>query len=133
MIDRRTVFLDTARGRQHAHRMIDAAPQDYVCRIGQRTRTDLQNRKLHPMLADIQRQVPDMRTFSAEDIKLRFLHALGAEMRFLPALEGGGLFPVGLRSSTLSIEQFSGLLELLLKYGAEHGVVWTAPDRGDEQ
>jgi hypothetical protein len=80
------------------------------------------------MLQDIQRQVPEMATYSAEDMKLRFLNALGVEMRFLPALEGAGSFPVGLRSSTLTVEQFSALIELLYKYGAEKRVVWTDPE-----
>jgi hypothetical protein len=46
-------------------------------------------------------------------------------MRFLPALEGEGMFPVGLRSSTLTVSQFSGLIELLYAYGAKHGVRWS--------
>jgi hypothetical protein len=128
MSERRTVFLDTKRGREHAKRLIDAAPADYVCRVVQKNRTDEQNRKLWPMLQDIQRQVPEMATYSAEDMKLRFLNALGVEMRFLPALEGAGSFPVGLRSSTLTVEQFSALIELLYKYGAEKRVVWTDPE-----
>jgi len=125
MAERRTIFLDTRRGRDHAKRLIEGAPEDYVCRVSQRTRTDEQNRKLWPMLADIQHQVPEAARFSAEDLKLRFLNALGAEMRFLPELEGAGVFPVGLRSSTLTVEQFSALIELLFAYGAKHGVVWS--------
>ena len=132
MTERRTIFLDTQRGREHAKRLIDSAPDSYVCRVSQRNRTDEQNRKLWPMLADIQRQVPEMAAYSAEDIKLRFLNALGVEMRFLPALEGAGAFPVGLRSSTLTVEQFSGLIELLFKFGAEHGVVWSDPESRKE-
>jgi hypothetical protein len=62
-----------------------------------------------------------------DDIKLRFLNALGTELRFLPTLEGEGMFPVGLRSSTLTKDQFSGLIELLYAYGAKHGVRWTDP------
>lgn len=128
MADRRTIFLDSPHGIARAHRQIEDAPADYVCRIGKRTRSDEQNRKLWPMLADIQRQVPGMATYSADDIKLRFLNLLGVEMRFLPTLEGEGMFPVGLRSSTLTVEQFSALVELLYKFGAEHGVVWTDPE-----
>jgi len=105
--------------------MADEAPDDWVARYGQRTRTDDQNRKLWPMIADLQRQDPTMAEFSAEDIKLRFMDALGSEMRFLPKLEGAGMFPVGHRSSTLTVEQFSALLELMNKYGAEHGVEWS--------
>ena len=124
---KRTVFLTTRQARQRAKALIDAAPEGYVMRLAEATRTDRQNRRLWPMLADIQRQVPEMAPYSAEDIKLRFLNALGVEMRFLPALEGAGAFPVGLRSSTLTVEQFSGLIELLFAFGARHGVQWTDP------
>jgi len=113
--------------RSYAHELIDTAPIGHVMKLGAETRRDAQNRKLWPMLADIQSQVPDMRPFSQDDIKSRFLNALGTEMRFLPTLENDGMFPVGLRSSTLTVAQFSGLVELLYKYGAEHAVRWTNP------
>jgi len=111
----------------YAHRLIDEAPADYVMRLAKETRRDAQNRKLWPMIADLQRQVPELATYSAEDIKLRFLNALGTEMRFLPTLEGEGMFPVGMRSSTLTVAQFSALIELLYAYGAQHGVRWSDP------
>lgn len=120
-----TLIGDTQRA--YAKRLIDEAPAGYVVKIAAETRRDAQNRKLWPMLMDIQRQVPEMVLFNTEDIKLRFLNALGVEMRFLPALEGQGSFPVGLRSSTLTVAQFSGLIELLYAYGAKHGVRWSEP------
>lgn len=113
--------------RAYAHRVIDQAPQGYVMKVGAETRRDAQNRKLWPMLQDLQRQVPAMAGSTLEDLKLRFLNALGAEMRFLPTLEGEGMFPVGLRSSTLTVQQFSGLVELLYEFGARHGVRWSEP------
>ena len=122
-----TIFLTTPQARQRAHVLIDAAPEGYCMKLGEPTRTDLQNSRLHPMIADIQAQVPDMAIYNAKDARLRFLDALGAELRFLPKLEGAGLFPVGLSSATLSKSQFSGLLELLFKYGAENGVLWSDP------
>ncbi|HEX8414029.1 MAG TPA: recombination protein NinB [Sphingomicrobium sp.] len=122
-----TVRLVGDTQRAHAKRLIDDAPIGYVMKIAAETRRDAQNRKLWPMLADIQHQVPGMEMFSADDIKLRFLNALGVEMRFLPALEEQGSFPVGLRSSTLTVEQFSGLVELIYQYGAKHGVRWSEP------
>ena len=48
-------------------------------------------------------------------------------MRFLPALEGEGMFPVGLRSSTLTVQQFSALVELIYAFGAKHDVRWSEP------
>lgn len=122
-----TIFLETDRMRQYACSQIMAASADWVCKIAKRTRTDLQNRKMHPMLKDIQTQVPGMETYSTDDIKLRFLNLLGTEMRFLPTLEGEGMFPVGLKSSTLTVAQFSALVELLYMKGAEWGVVWSEP------
>jgi hypothetical protein len=114
--------------RLKAVRWIAKAPDDYCVRFGKTTRTDKQNRKLWPMLQDIQQQVPGMATYSTEDIKNRFMNALGVEMRFLPVLEGEGSFPVGMKSSTLTKAQFAGLLELLYAFGAKHEVKWTDPE-----
>lgn len=127
-MSKRTIFLTDDRARDRACRHIWGTPDGWVCKVTEATRTDKQNKKMHPMLADIQRQVPEMEGYSADDIKLRFLNALGVEMRFLPTLEGAGSFPVGMRSSTLTVEQFSGLIELLYEYGARHGVVWSDPE-----
>lgn len=120
-----TVRLVGDRQRAYAKRLIDEAPDGHVVKLGAETRRDAQNRKLWPMIQDMQRQIPEMATFSKEDIKARFLNALGTEMRFLPTLENEGIFPVGLKSSTLTVAQFSGLLDLMYAHGAKHGVRWT--------
>ena len=67
----------------------------------------------------IRAEVPGFDVYSTEDIKHRFMNALGTEMRYLPALEGQGMFPVGLKTSTLTVEQFSGLVELIYAFGAK--------------
>ena len=113
--------------RDRAKHLIDTVPAGYVVKIAAESRRDAQNRKLWPMIADIRSQVPDMAPYSPDDIKLRFLNALGVEMRFLPAIEGQGMFPVGMRSSTLTVEQFAGLIELLYEYGARNNVRWSEP------
>ena len=121
------VILGNDWSRKRAIEAVVKAPPGHVCVIRPRTRTDEQNDKLHPMIRDVRRQVEGMDAYTEDDIKLRFLNALGAEMRFLPELDGAGMFPVGLRSSTLTKDQFSGLLELLYAYGAKHGVRWSDP------
>ncbi len=120
-----TIGLNSETGRARAANLCRKAPADCVAIIRKATRTDDQNRKLWPMLEDIRRQVEGMDAFTRDDIKMRFLNALGVEMRFLPELDGAGLFPVGLSSSKLSKEQFSGLIELLYEYGARNGVRWS--------
>ena len=129
----RTIRLTGPRQRAFAKQAIDEAADNDVVKIGAETRRDAQNRKLWPMLKDIQTQVPGFATYSTEDIKARFLNALGTEMRFLPELEGQGMFPVGLKSSTLTVAQFAGLIELIYAYGAKHDVVWSEPENLPER
>lgn len=122
-----SVRLTGSRQREHAKQLIDQAPDGYVMKLAAETRRDTQNRKLWPMLGDIQKQVPGFEAFSLDDIKNRFLNALGVEMRFLPELEGQGMFPVGMRSSTLTVAQFAGLIELIYAFGSKHDVRWSEP------
>jgi len=126
---RRVIFLAGQRQRDFAKRCIDMAEEGDAVTIAKPTRTMEQNSRLWPMLQDLQEQVPELSSYSTDDIKLRFLNALGVEMRFLPCLEGEGAFPVGLRSSTLTKDQFSGLIELLFEYGARKNVKWSDPMR----
>lgn len=113
--------------RAYAHECIESAIEGDMVRIGKETRSEEQNRKLWPMLKALRDQVSFLGEFTTDDIKLMFLNRLGVEMRFLPTLERQGMFPVGLKSSTLTKEQFSGLIELLYQTGAEEGVVWSEP------
>jgi len=122
-----TVRIVGDRQRAYAHRVIDEAPIGHVMRLGAETRRDAQNRRLWPMIEDIRQQVPGFDVYSKEDIKLRFMNALGTEMRFLPTLENDGIFPVGMSSSTLTVAQFSALIELIFAFGAKHGVRWSEP------
>lgn len=122
-----SVRLVGDRQRTFAKQLIDQCPEGYTVKIGAETRRDAQNRKLWPMLGDVQEQVLGFSTFSLEDIKTRFMNALGSEMRFLPTLEGEGMFPVGMRSSTLTVAQFAALVELVYAFGAKHSVCWSKP------
>lgn len=125
MSDKRTIKLTSGYARERAKQLIDRAPYGYTVIIGEETRSQEQNRLLWPLIADVQAQVPGMATYSADDIKLRFLHALGTEMRFLPELEGAGHFPVGQRSSTLTKAQFTALIEIIFEFGSRNGVIWS--------
>jgi hypothetical protein len=113
--------------RAFAKQCIDEAPAGHVVKIAAETRRDAQNRRLWAQIRDLQDQVPELAQHSPDDVKCQFMHALGIELRFLPALEGEGFFPVGFSSSRLTVQQFAGLLELINAYGARHGVKWSEP------
>ena len=92
------------------------------------TRTDEQNRKLWPMLADVATQVEWFgQRLDKEDWKLIFLAALNRETRIVPNLENNGFVNLSTSSSKLSKAQFADLIELIYKFGADRGVVWTDP------
>jgi hypothetical protein len=111
--------------RQRAAQAVLDAPDGYCVEIGPETRTQAQNRLFWPLVADIRSQNADMAKFSPDQVKLRFLNALDSEMQFLPELWGGGMFAVGQRSSTLSKRDFSLLVELVFKWGAENDIRWS--------
>lgn len=125
MTDRVTVNLSNDIARARAVRMVESAPKGYYVTISEPTRTLEQNRLMWPLIKDLREQVEHIGRYGANDTKLRFLNALGEEMRFLPNLNEDGMFPVGQRSSTLTKEQFSMLLELMFQKGAEEGVRWS--------
>ncbi len=119
--------------RELAHKLIDEAPDGYVVKVAEETRTDAQNRLMWPVIEDLRQQVPEVGMHTKDDVKLIFLNELKQECRFLPELDGHGMFPVGQRSSTLSKKQFSGLMELMFAYGARHGVLWSKGSRDAQE
>ena len=122
-----TVRLIGPTQRAHAHRLIDDAADGDVMKLAAETRRDAQNSKLWAMIEDVRRCLPEVRTFTKEQMKMRFMDALGEEMAYLPKLEGAGFFPVGLSSSALTVSQFKMLIDVIDRYGNERGVLWSEP------
>lgn len=115
------IILAGDRQRQWAIQKIQEAPQGYIVKIGEPTRSDRQNRLLHPLLQAIINAQPE-RWPSMEAIKLTFMDALNGELAMLPKLSGQGFFPVGRKTSTLSVTQFNALIELVHQYAAQHQI-----------
>ena len=116
--------LDSKRRRDLAKRMIDQAPEGYVVTIQEPTRSLDQNARFWAMLSDVSRACPQGRKHPPETWKNLFLHACGYAARFEMGLNGEP-FPVGFRSSALSVRQMSDLMEFISAWGDEHGVSWS--------
>lgn len=113
--------------REYAARRLAAAPDDYVVVIKEPTRTDDQNAKLWPMLADVARQVDWYgRKLTDENWKDVFTASLRA-LDVVPNLDGTGFVALGQRTSQFSKREFSDLIELMYAFGAQRGVVWSEP------
>lgn len=109
-----------------AHAWVEKALRagDKVMEIRDRKRTDDQNAALWSLLGQIQKQRPTHNgvKMTPELWKAVFMQAAGAEVVFVPTLEDGGMFPLGLRSSQLTKTEFSDLLECVLAWTAREGL-----------
>lgn len=113
--------------RGNVHSMIDAAPDGYVAHIGPNTRTLEQNAKLWAMLNDVGRQVDWYgQKLGPYDWKHIFTAAL-KKSRAVPGIDGG-IVILGTSTSKMNKLDFSELIELILAFGAEHGVKWSEHD-----
>lgn len=119
-----TVVLHTDPARMEARRLVDLAPPGSVVKISPPSRTTDQNAKLWAMLSDVSRAMPEGRRHTPEDWKAIFMNACGWEVQFIEGLDGRP-FPQGFRSSRMTKQQMSDLIEFILSYGDQHGVRWT--------
>jgi len=100
------------------------------CREGTRVefkaskRSIPQNDRMWAMLTDVATQLPwHGSKMTPDDWKLIFLDALKREIRTVPNIDGTG-FVTLTRSSDLSKEEMSDLMELISMFGAKHGVLF---------
>jgi hypothetical protein len=85
-------------------------------------RTTPQNSKMWACLTDIAHQKG---RFSTEGWKVRFMKACGIEVQLVPDLDDETeLIPWGYHSSNLSKGEMSDLIEFMMAWGAENGIVW---------
>ena len=119
-----TIILRGASQRDFAKRLIERAPDNAVVTIKEATRSTDQNAKLWAMLSDISRAKPEGRQWVPETWKAAFMHALGHQVKFCEGLDGSGPFPLGFRSSRLTVRQMADLITVIQEYGARHGVVF---------
>lgn len=126
-----TVILHAASQRSFAKSLIDRAPVDAVVTIRQATRSNDQNAKMWCLLSDISRAKPEGRHWVPETWKAAFMHCLGHQIQFCEGLDGSGPFPLGFRSSRLSVSQMADLITCIQEYGDRHGVAWSDPAARD--
>lgn len=120
-----TVILHGDRQRRIAAEIIAMAPKGAVVTVKAASRTLDQNALLWAVLSDISRAKPEGRRWTPETWKCAFMHTLGHQVQFCEGLDDSGPFPLGFRSSRLTVGQMADLLTVALEYGDRHGVAWS--------
>lgn len=118
--------------RVRAARYIAQAPFGTRVEFKAAKRSTDQNAKMWASLTDISAQlVWHGQKLTPDDWKLVFLNALKRELRMVPNIDGNGFVDLGRRSSDLTKQEMSDLIELIIAFGAQHGV--TFHDQQQEQ
>ncbi len=126
-----TVILHGNSQRSFAKQLIDRAPVGAVVTIREATRNSDQNAKMWAMLSDVSRAKPEGRHWTPETWKAAFMHTLGHQVQFCEGLDNSGPFPLGFRSSRLTVRQMADLITVIDEYGTRHGVHWADPAYGE--
>lgn len=130
MIDAQTFILISDRIRENAVKALRDLPEKWRVKLLPPLRTDDQNSKMWAMLNDVARAKPEGRNWTPETWKAAFMHYLGHQVQFAEGLDGTGPFPLGFRTSKLSVKQMIDLITCIYKYGDEHGVEWREARKG---
>lgn len=128
--DRQSFVLVTERVRDNAVAAVRSAPDGWRVKVEPPLRTTDQNSKLWAMLADVAREAPEGRNWPPETWKAAFMHFLGHQVMFAEGLDNTGPFPVGFRTSRLTVRQMVDLIDCIYEYGSRHGVEWRETRKG---
>lgn len=117
------IVIKSKADREKLKRWMDGVPDFTRVDLKEPKRTPAQNDRMWAMLTDIAAQAMlGGKRFTSDQWKVIFLHARGQEIQLLPSLDGQSFVPWGQSSSDLSVAEMTGLIELMFKFGAEHGV-----------
>jgi len=130
MMDKQTFILVTDRVRDNALSAVRDAPAGWRVKVEPPLRSTDQNSKMWAMLNDVARAKPEGHNWPPETWKAAFMHFLGHQVMFAQGLDGTGPFPLGFRSSQLSVRQMVDLIDCIYRYGDEHGVEWRETRKG---
>lgn len=119
-----TLILRNEHIKQTAHKWVNAAPPDTVVKFYKPKRTISQNDKMWAMLTEVSTQA-DLHgvRHNPDGWKIIFMDSLGYETKFILGMNHNPI-PAGFKSSKLSKDQMSDMIELMYMFGANNDVVF---------
>lgn len=128
-MERQSYVLINDHLRGNALAAVRNAPTGCRVVISDRSRSTDQNAKMWAMLSDVARAAPEDRHWTPETWKAAFMHFLGHQVLFAEGLDNAGPFPVGFRSSQLTVKQMGDLITCIYEYGDRNGVEWRETEK----
>jgi hypothetical protein len=129
-MSRALVILDSPQSRAKAAGWVMKAPHGTRCEFKASKRTLPQNDLMWSLLTEVAQQKEHAgRRYTPDRWKVLFMHACGREVQFIPALDGSTFIPWGQSSSDLSKQEMTDLIEFILSWGAQNGVVFSDETR----
>lgn len=120
-MSRATLILNSELVRAKAKRWIDGLPHGTRVEFKAPKRTLPQNDLLWVLLTKVSQQLEwHGQRYTPDDWKDFMMHQL-RKAEWMPA-ENGGLVPIGMRTSDLSVSEMSDLIEVIHSFCARHGV-----------
>ena len=122
-MSRATIIILGDEDRARGKLWMDKAPEKTRVEFKASKRSVPQNDRMWAMLTDVASQVEwHGMKLTSDDWKLIFMDALNREVRIVPNVDGTGFVNLGTRSSDLSKNEMTDLIELIFAFGAKHGV-----------
>lgn len=122
---RATVVIRSAPDRAKVCRWAQNVEPGTVIEFRKARRSTDQNALLWAMLTDVAQQVEWYgQKLTAEDWKDVFTASL-RKSRVIPGIEAGSFVVLGMRTSDMTKDEFSNLIELIHAFAAERGVVFS--------
>ena len=123
-MSRALIVITRKQDRERVARWAQQAPPGTRVTFKETKRSIPQNDKFWALLSDIAAQKEHMgRKYPADIWKLLFLDAFGRETKFVPALDGSTVVPIGQSSSDLSKAEMSELIQFIEAWASENGVI----------
>lgn len=128
-MSRALIVLTNAAAKERAIEWIRRAPWNTRIEFKKELRTLDQNSRMWAMLTDVAAQKEHAgRRYTPDQWKVIFMHACSQEVQFIPSLDGSTFIPWGNRSSDLSKEEMSELIDFIGAWGAQNGVTFHDPE-----
>lgn len=129
-MSRAMIVVKEPTDRQRAARWAMQAKPGTRIEFKEAKRSTDQNAMMWACLTDISCQCEHAgRRYTPDQWKVLFMHACGREVQFIPALDGSTFIPWGQSSSDLSKQEMTDLIEFILSWGAQNGVVFHDSER----